>query len=789
MATTLTSPGVSVSVTDESQYSSSTSTCTPVFIVATRESKYQSDGTSIATGTTESEKLRVITSQSELIQYYGEPVFVTEDGDAVHGDETNEYGLMAMYSFLGMSGRAYILRADVDLEELLPSDDEPTEDPDNNTYWADLDEMSVGILTYDGTNWSAVTSYVLTEAPDDDTTGDDGDWCADYSDLDGTLMYKYDGEWKAATSDNLTDDLSATLWVSSSTPDDDSVASGDFWYNTGSSTGAVNMALERYRSSDSTWVSVTITRSDTEPTPNSGTVWEDTSYIPSTGRRPIEIGTGDEFISLDFIVQSDTPTGEPDEGTIWYCDDVTDFAFYIEGDSYGYGNQWVPITTTTASNPTNTEKYISASAPAYPDEGAFWVDLSDNYNYDHFPVIKQYVSGSWEDISGDLNFSSEDPGATVVEDGYMWVNTGDSTTKYTVKQYTSDWTAVTSQYDGSTYSIVEDSDNHWEPAAGSRFGRLAVRYYICKQMQSAVSSNTSMRAETVYFQLIACPGYPELYDEMVTLNDDIGNLALVVADTPKYMIPSGIASGREVTAADWASNTSVVDAVGEEGFTGTKSSYACFYYPWGYTTDLDGNYIFVPPSHMALRTIAYSDSVAYPWFAPAGATRGIVDNATSVGYLDDDGDYTAVLLNQSQRDILYENQINPIMNRADTGIVLYGQKTWADEDSALDRINVIRLIAKMRYDVNVLMSAYLFEPNDSTTRRSVTVTVERYLSGLKSNRALYDYAVQCDDDNNTDDTIDANELYVAIGIQPTKAIEFIYVPITVYGTGDDMLTD
>ena len=114
-----------------------------------------------------------------------------------------------------------------------------------------------------------------------------------------------------------------------------------------------------------------------------------------------------------------------------------------------------------------------------------------------------------------------------------------------------------------------------------------------------------------------------------------------------------------------------------------------------------------------------------------------------------------------------------------------GQRTNAAIASALDRINVARLIAKMKFDLQRLLEPFLFEINDPVTRRSAQVVTERYLAGLKSLRALFDFAVRCDESNNSNDIIERNELFVDVAIKPAIAIEFIFVPITVLGPGDE----
>jgi hypothetical protein len=207
-----------------------------------------------------------------------------------------------------------------------------------------------------------------------------------------------------------------------------------------------------------------------------------------------------------------------------------------------------------------------------------------------------------------------------------------------------------------------------------------------------------------------------------------------------------------------------------------------FFYPSGYTNDNLGNYIVVPPSHMMLRTIAVSDQKAYPWFAPAGLRRGGVDNATSVGYLLD-GEFKTTALPQSLRDVLYSAKINPIATLNGVGITNFGNLTRAKAASALDRINVARLVSYIRRQLGILSQPYLFEPNDSNTRNEIKSSVESLLLELVGLRGIYDYIVVCDESNNTPSRIDRNELWVDVAIEPVKAVEFIYIPMRLKNTG------
>ena len=186
-----------------------------------------------------------------------------------------------------------------------------------------------------------------------------------------------------------------------------------------------------------------------------------------------------------------------------------------------------------------------------------------------------------------------------------------------------------------------------------------------------------------------------------------------------------------------------------------------------------------------MRTIALSDQVSFPWFAPAGTRRGGISNATAVGFIDAaTGEFQTVALNEGQRDTLYDLKVNPITFFNGVGLVNYGQKTRARNASALDRINVARLVVYLRSQLNKLARPYIFEPNDKITRDEVKQAVESLLLELVGLRAIYDFAVVCDETNNTPARVDRNELYVDIAIEPVKAAEFIFIPIRLKNTGE-----
>jgi phage tail sheath protein FI len=298
----------------------------------------------------------------------------------------------------------------------------------------------------------------------------------------------------------------------------------------------------------------------------------------------------------------------------------------------------------------------------------------------------------------------------------------------------------------------------------------ARRVAVVTALQASVNSNTDIRSETYEYNLILCPGFPELANEMLNLSIDIMEEAMVIADTPFDKNPEDVVNWAATTARQTSRNVA-------------------YYYPHGVGSNLDGAQIFVAASGVALRTIAYSDEVSELWFAPAGTRRGMVSAVDDVGYvsgtLGTATTFNAVALNNGQRDNLYKyfTNINPIVFFPGRGIVVWGQKTSAPDASALDRINVTRLVMYVRRQLRKNTMSFVFEPNDQLTRDNLKATVDSFLGDLIVKRGLYDFATVCDTSNNTPDRIDRNEMYIDIALKPVRAAEFIYIPIRIVATG------
>jgi len=297
-------------------------------------------------------------------------------------------------------------------------------------------------------------------------------------------------------------------------------------------------------------------------------------------------------------------------------------------------------------------------------------------------------------------------------------------------------------------------------------------------MKASIDSNQELREEQRQYNLIVAPNYPELIPNMTALNNERNNTAFVIGDTPMRLQDDANA------IIDWATNANGAGVDSEDGLV-TADPYVGVFYPSCQTTDLSGNTVVQPPSHMMMRTIVRSDDVAFPWLAPAGTRRGTVDNALALGYVNaTTGEFVQTAVRQGLRDTLYENDVNPITFIPGSGILNYGNKTTASTPSALDRINVARLVAFVRERLETIGKGFIFEPNDQLTRDEIKGAIESLMNDLVAKRGIYDYLVVCDDSNNTPARIDRNELYVDIAIEPVKAVEFIYIPVRIKNTGE-----
>ena len=784
----LVSPGVQVSVTDESAYGAAGNGTVPLLVLATRENKTdptgsESDGIAKYTKSANAGQVVKVTSQRELTQYFGNPTFTKSGTTITQGSETSEYGLLAAYSYLGQGSQAYIVRADVDLADLDARTTAPTGTYNtNNTYWIDTDASKYGIHAYNSTSgvWEnktptvEVTDQAAGTSPTASVVA--GGYHVVISTADDTIeYYKESGSaWVTAA---------ATIAPHYSTPG--SPSNGDVWVKSTQPGNGVNLVVQLYTTADG-WVTKSV-QGVSDGSDNT----DITTYVPQDASSAtalststatagnILLGEGTDQFTLFKVSTAGAPealggtttasiglpTATAASGQIWFDNTLDSLSVYKQS-----GGAWVSATPTYAS-----------SAPSAPSAGDVWVDTTlagyNQANERDYPKLYVRNSGNTDWVlhsnsdqttergvvfanykDGSGNALSGAPAANVYPAGILLVDMANS--KNTVRAYdtTNGWqNAVDNNSDGS-----------------GRFGRYAQRAYVAAKM-AAVAAGTDLRDEQHQFSLLAAPNYPELTDELVNLNSDRGETAFVIIDTPMNKTPT--------TAVSWVQNSSSASENGEDGLV-TNSTYSAVYYPAGQSTEpVEGKTVVVPPSHMALYTYAYNDNISFPWFAPAGLTRGVVQNASAVGYLNSEGEFKAVSLTQGQRDSMYTNKLNPITTFVGQGTAIFGQKTLASTTTALDRVNVARLVAYLRERFDNISRPFLFEQNDAQTRARAKLVFERFLGDILSRRGVTDFAVVCDETNNTPARIDRNELYIDVAIEPSKSVEFIYIPIRIVNTG------
>ena len=531
------------------------------------------------------------------------------------------------------------------------------------------------------------------------------------------------------------------------------------------------------------------------------------------------------FVPLTYVAARLQPSTNPANSRLWYHNitDEVDIMIHNGTTWKGYRNvssdaRGYDLTATSPNGP-----IVGASAPLTQSDstalvgGDLWIDTS---NIEDYPIIKRYeynaTDSVWEWVVIDNTDQTSEDGvlfadARYMGDGTTSVASGDITTiatlttsdyldldapapalyprgmllfnqrrsGYNVKRFTKDYFNAI-DFSGETLPTEVDA---WVSVAGLKndgspyMGRHAVRQAVVAAMKSIIDTSGELREEQRGFNIMACPGYSEAIQNLVALNNDRRNTAFVVADAPFRLA----ANSTEIQ--NWANNVNLSTDNNDDGLV-TADTYLGLFYPSGITTDLSGESIVVPASHMILRTMIRSDEASFPWFAPAGVRRGVVDNATGLVFIDrTTGEATSTGIRESLRDTLYSNSINPISFFPGNGILNYGNKSKTATASALDRINVARLTAYIRERLGVITKPFVFEPNDKLTRDEVKQVVESLMNDLVAKRGLYDYLVVCDESNNTNDRIDRNELYIDVAIEPVKAVEFIYIPVRIQNTG------
>lgn len=700
---TLVSPGVSVTVTDQSFFIPASAPTVPLIILATRENKPidpTNPSSPIAPGTQENNVVRTITSLTQSEATFGIPAFNTTNGQPNYGDATNEYGLAGLNMFLGQGNFAYTIRANVNLDTNFTNI--------QSTWTSDID-VAVSILENLVNQWIATYNTNNMLSPSAPSTP-------------ATQTVNYGGTLTGATVITATPATAYTATVTI-----DTVAHPLSIVINGLT---VNQLITQINSALGVFGVASLIGGDIVIT--SSTVGSSSTIATVDGPS----GT-DLFGTVPGFVQFNTAS----PGTNGYAvtiDHTSLYALIVQATAFIWQDYNFSIPTT----PTTLQQDFMNDQTALP-----------------FPVFANGFTspqtGTFIGILGLLNqwFNDNEGGTvpgqfTAAEAGNLLTEAGD--------QF--EWT------NNFLFKTSLGTDDASRRAA------------IVQALNAVINGNQDIRTETIEYNLVLTPGYPECTTNMQGLVVNFLNSeVLVIGDTPMGDNPDQLST--------WAASIGrVIDVAGN----------VCYYYPHVLTTNLDGATILVPSSCQALTTMAFSDNVSFEWFAPAGINRGKIVGNTDIGYYTGTpgtaNTFVSLHPNQGQRDVLYaytaSGGINPLAFFPGNGFVVWGQKTSTGTTAtALDRINVSRLVKYIARSLRKGALPFVFEPNDTLTQNNLKTMVDSFLGNLITQRGLYDFATVCDSSNNTPAVVDANSLIIDVAIKPVKAAEFIYIPITIVATG------
>lgn len=407
----------------------------------------------------------------------------------------------------------------------------------------------------------------------------------------------------------------------------------------------------------------------------------------------------------------------------------------------------------------------------------------DGINQDMFDFNNFYSGQPSSGFTKSKGFHM-DSGATFTFDGYgfetgagdfgTFVDTDDPTNPYfniATRKFT---LAPAGGFNGWDVNRENRSIGDAYRQGGTRSGTASVNEVPDNDFQAwEMGIDTFANPEEITINIFATPGinwaeHTVLIQNTIEMIEEQRTDTLYVIDSPELAGIGATAGGggnQDVLAAKEITDTLIE--------TGIDSNYSCSYFPWIQIRDTQNNVnVYVPPTGEVVKAMAFTDNTRFPWFAPAGLTRGVTNARKSM-----------YKLSLEARDILYAGRINPMADFADTGTAIFGNKTLQVKNSALDRINVRRLLLQIKVLISNIAVRLLFEQNDQATIDSFLTQANPILDSIKRERGLTDFRIKMDDSNNTPETRDRNELYGEIFLKPTRALEFIGITFTITPSG------
>ena len=389
-----------------------------------------------------------------------------------------------------------------------------------------------------------------------------------------------------------------------------------------------------------------------------------------------------------------------------------------------------------------------------------WTGLSLDPNSNNY--IEKVIGNSKQVVTQDPSSNEyyiADQGSFNTKSNFVRVK---SVAAKTLNYFNNDGTAKAAY----TASIPQAGQGEFSGALGTAFNPKVANFYEninSSNTQGLVADNYSVSLQLLAnrdafrYNLITAPG---LYDK-----DYAGPIST--------MINNATFRGDNIAVIDGVRYGIGINSVIEQA-AGRDTSYAASYWPWLQTIDPDlGSLVWVPASTMMPGVYAFNDRAGEAWFAPAGLNRGGLGTVVRAERK----------LTNGNRDDLYQDNVNPIATFPNTGVVVFGQKTMQKKASALDRVNVRRLLIALKNYISQIADNLVFEANTIATRNNFLAQVNPYLESVQQRQGLYAFKVVMDESNNTPDVIDRNQLIGQIYLQPTKTAEFIYLDFNILPTG------
>ena len=516
----------------------------------------------------------------------------------------------------------------------------------------------------------------------------------------------------------------------------------------------------------------------------------------------------------NVLCQLFEPASAPTEGTLWFNEDFNVDIMVNNGQAWvGYQNYYA-----------NATIHLGNSEPESANDYDLWVKTSST----DFPMIHRFIDGDWELIdntdqttalgvvfadarenagpsyvgSTHKEFSTEkedmlksdyvDPNCINplnYPEEILLFNTMYSTNN--VKKLTNSYKTAVKDL-GLTFKVGESvefatpgsSKNkktmRWATASGNAtdgsglFGRKAQRKVIVDAMAEAINSNEDIRSKEYDFFFACCPGYPELDNELTTLNADKSDMFMIVTDTPKTLKPQGTA------ITNWGANRNNATSHGEDGRV-VRSTYMTRQYPpMGLTSNIDGSEIAIPTSIVKMKNLLTTPR----GLTAAGTQYGQVTNVSSVGYITEENEYSPVSIRENGLgEIIVGQSMNPIMYQRNTGLLLWGENTENNGTSSLSDEHAVLTLLRLKRELDEACLPFFFRPNIESVRNDFNATLTAILSDYVKRNELYDFTLVTDRSVNTNERIERGELWADIAIDITEFIKQIYLPIRIVKTG------